>query len=390
MSKLDSLPEMIDDYQPALVCIVETHMQKEKEIQIPCYSLVYRNDRSANSGGILIGVRDNIKNISLELKQENKVGQSLWILLTNTKKKIRIGVIYAPQENVTPNNELKLMYEDTREQIKIGKEEKQQILIIGDFNAKIGEAVEGNKTQVTKGGRQLLKLANKENMIILNTVKEKCKGVWTRVQGEEKSITDYVLTDASSANTVKEMKIDEKQYGLHKLYKNTATNENRKIYSDHNSVLINLDFNTPTEEERPKKIIRKQGYKRYRTIIEEENVSELLKLGDLQESYNKWSIAIENSIKTVQKTRTKHPRKDIKKLQKIRKRLREEFSTKEELHEKILILERIKTLKEHIIEKYKEVRSKRINRIAQEIRGNVENGGKIWEDLKRKSRRHIP
>ena len=132
------------------------------------------------------------------------------------KKKIRIDVIYAPQENVTPNNELKLMYEDIREQIKIGKEEKQQILIIGDFNAKIGEAVEGNKTQVTKGGRQLLKLANKENMIILNTVKEKCKGVWTKVQGEEKSITDYVLTDASSANTVKEMKIDEeKQYRLH-------------------------------------------------------------------------------------------------------------------------------------------------------------------------------
>ena len=95
---------------------------KEEEIQISVYSLVYRNE---------------IKNISLELTQENKVGQSLWILLTNTKKKIGIDVIYAPQENVTPNNELKLMYEDIREQIKIGKEEKQQILILGDFNAKI-------------------------------------------------------------------------------------------------------------------------------------------------------------------------------------------------------------------------------------------------------------
>ena len=79
---------MIDDYQPALVCIVETHMQKEVEIQIPGYSLVYCNGRSANSEGILIGVRDNIKNISLELTQEKKVGRSLWILLTNTKKKI--------------------------------------------------------------------------------------------------------------------------------------------------------------------------------------------------------------------------------------------------------------------------------------------------------------
>ena len=72
-----------------MVCIVETHMQKEEEIQMPGYSLVYRNDRSANSGGILIGVTDNIKNSSLELTQENKVGQRLWILLTNRKKKIK-------------------------------------------------------------------------------------------------------------------------------------------------------------------------------------------------------------------------------------------------------------------------------------------------------------
>ena len=77
--------------------------------------------------------------------------------------------------------------------------------------------------------------------------------------GEEKSIVDYVLTDASSADTVKEMKIDvEKQYGLHNLDKNTATNKNRKIYSDHNSILINLDFEAPSEEQKPNKIITKK------------------------------------------------------------------------------------------------------------------------------------
>ena len=65
---------MIDDSQPALICIVETHMQKEEKIQIPGHSLVYRNDRPVNSGGILIEVRDNIKNISSELTQENRVG----------------------------------------------------------------------------------------------------------------------------------------------------------------------------------------------------------------------------------------------------------------------------------------------------------------------------
>ena len=45
--------------------------------------------------------------------------------LTHKYKEKQLGVISAPQENVTPNNEIKLMYEDIREQIKIGKEEKQ-------------------------------------------------------------------------------------------------------------------------------------------------------------------------------------------------------------------------------------------------------------------------
>ena len=40
-------------------------------------------------------------------------------------KKIKILAIYTPQEHENTNNELKMMYEDIREQIKIGKEKKQ-------------------------------------------------------------------------------------------------------------------------------------------------------------------------------------------------------------------------------------------------------------------------
>ena len=49
-------------------------------------------DRLVNSEEILIGVKDNMKNISLELTQENKVGQFFWILVTNKSKKIIVGV----------------------------------------------------------------------------------------------------------------------------------------------------------------------------------------------------------------------------------------------------------------------------------------------------------
>ena len=36
------------------------------------------------------------------------------------------------------------------------------------------------------------------------------------------------------------------------------SNENKKIYSDHNSILINFDFETSTEEQRPKETITKK------------------------------------------------------------------------------------------------------------------------------------
>ena len=70
---------------------------------------------------------------------------------------------------------MKIIYEDVREQIKIEKEEKQQTIILDDFNTTIGAAIEVKKVKVTKGSRQLLKLANRKNMII---IKEKYKGVW--------------------------------------------------------------------------------------------------------------------------------------------------------------------------------------------------------------------
>ena len=46
--------ETISDYQPMLTCLVEIHLQKEEEVRIPRYSFIFRNDRSTNSGGLIL------------------------------------------------------------------------------------------------------------------------------------------------------------------------------------------------------------------------------------------------------------------------------------------------------------------------------------------------
>ena len=47
-SKVDSVQEPVDDYQPNLLGLVETRMQGEEEITVPRYEAIYRNDIAAN------------------------------------------------------------------------------------------------------------------------------------------------------------------------------------------------------------------------------------------------------------------------------------------------------------------------------------------------------
>ena len=46
-------------------------------------------------------------------------------------------------------------------------------------------------------------------------------------------------------------------------------------------------------------------------------------------------------------------------------------------------LQRVKILKEHIIDKLKESRAAKISKVEKSIKNNVNNGGKNWE-VKRK------
>ena len=62
-------------------------------------------------------------------------------------------------------------------QISIAQEERQQVLILGDFNANVGTCIGGNKPTVIKGGRQLMKMAKNHYLVIINKEKEVCKGL---------------------------------------------------------------------------------------------------------------------------------------------------------------------------------------------------------------------
>ena len=61
-------------------------MQEEEEMRIPGYETIYWNDKTSNGGGIIIAVKDTVKTITMQVKEETEVQQTLWILLNNQKK----------------------------------------------------------------------------------------------------------------------------------------------------------------------------------------------------------------------------------------------------------------------------------------------------------------
>ena len=59
-SKRASLERIIQEIEPTIVCLVETHLGKKEVFSIPGY-LITRNDRNESGGGCLIAYKEEIK-----------------------------------------------------------------------------------------------------------------------------------------------------------------------------------------------------------------------------------------------------------------------------------------------------------------------------------------
>ena len=63
---------------------------------------------------------------------------------------------------------------------------------------------------------------------------------------------------------------------------------------------------------------------------------------------------------------------------KMRKNLRNELSQSTDNKEKQCLKDRIRIIKEHIVDRNKEIRSIKVKIIAEQIRSDIKNGEKIW------------
>ena len=355
-----SIERIINEIDPTIICLVETHLGEEDEIEIPGYE-IERNDRNKDGGGCLIAYKKQMKNLVVEIIK--KETEAMWITIGNSNAEMKIGTVYFPTEN-QPKKCIEAVYDEMEEEL-MKEKEKQRTIICGDFNAKI--QVEGEE-KVSGSGVIMKRFVVKNNLEVAN-MGSKCQGKWTRVQGESRSVIDYILMKDTD-DMIESVEIDEERQfsACHK-----EDNGSKTIYSDHNSMLIKVDWLATIRninKDRKVKVMTEKGIERYEEALENMKISEKIDTeNSLDEEYERWSKMIqeqyEKQLKSVtRRNEWKVNRLLIKQIKALKKMKRKKELTEEE---DTLVQHRIGLLRDHIEGEIKMRNVSKINNLVSNI-----------------------
>ena len=196
-----------------------------------------KNRQNKEGGGVAILVRNDLVTKTNTIKNlEDQDQEILWLRMNITKHPLIIGIFYGPQENA-PQEEIERQYSQITTQINKLKR-KGDIILTGDFNAKLKITTPKIKQDQSKNGKFLSKLLKQTNMTAISTKKEYVQ--WTRENRKnpsEKSIIDYILISNNLAPQIENIEIDTKQ--IHTL--------KGKELTDHNTIITHTKIKTTSK-----------------------------------------------------------------------------------------------------------------------------------------------
>ena len=186
------------------------------------------------------------QNLSPVLISEGNVDSEILVVQVQAGGlKIRIINAYGPQEGSCQDDILNFWHE-LESQIISAKDEGCGIVIELDANAKLGSnLLRGDPNEMSNNGRIFWNLINRQQLNTGN-LSDKCRGSITRhrktVEGEEKSILDYLLFCDKMEPFFNTMIIDEERHHVLKKY---VTTRGVKQYteSDHNTIYGEFSIN---------------------------------------------------------------------------------------------------------------------------------------------------
>ncbi len=375
--KKETLRHIIQEEKPVVIGIAETNLEEDEIIEeIEGYK-IKRKDRRQKGGGVMMIYREALESMVVE-EEELGGDEALWMTVKNQNIKIRIGVVYMPQENKTSATELKRIYKQIGKEVEKATMENASVILMGDFNAKIGD--EDNEEGASKGGKILMEMVQKQDLYVVNT-DERCRGKWTRILGDEKSVLDYMMIKNDDKPYIQGMEIDENKNMTP--YWVTREENPRTIYADHCMMRLIIDWKMMlVDTANNRKFMGKKEYGNFTKEINEKRVSKILEMeGEFKEAYTKWSTTVmqiaERNSKKRKKRQTWKVNRLLRKAKKIMVKKQKVGNLSRE--ERRLMKVQKTLIDEHIWNEIMSRKRAQIEKTVDDMKKKGEAGDGLWD-----------
>ncbi len=236
--------------------VAETFLRSDCEVQVEGYKWfgVRRTGGGKASGGVGMLVRESLQ----PRMRGGRDGTVLWVECNGGGRKVMIGVVYINPEGVRVED-TKKVYEKLEQEVNELRGQGKMILVMGDFNGRIG-AGRGGDEVINTNGRRLLAWSTECDLSILN-IGSKCTGKWTWSSADKQSTIDYMVVSKEDEYRVTKMTVDDEGQ--------------MDVGSDHCVLKLEVDMGRPrfskSEETRWKwKVDGKEDWSDYQAAVAEQ------------------------------------------------------------------------------------------------------------------------
>ena len=245
-----------------------------------------------------------IDNDVIKLYEPNETINLLGVRIEMLNSCIRIYTAHLKQQSTSLRDEITAQFDEMKKQFQDATKCNEGMLMIFDANVHVGgEVIKGVAEKQDFGGKELLKLVNDENLVLLNSL-DLCSGVITRVdpRNGNGSTIDLAICNQFMVGKVSDMIIDEDG-----VYKPTNYAQNIK-QTDHNSITLKLNIDR-CPKRKPQPYINlhdSEGKLRFKEFIEKTDTDSYVKYStnsNLQKELDVinelWSDAINQSFEKI-------------------------------------------------------------------------------------------
>ena len=274
--KSNSLKNLITHFKSSIFSVQETHYRKKGRFTHENFA-IFEAIRKKEGGGSMLGVHVSLKPVLITEHSDNF--ELIVVQISVAEKEIRIITGYGPQESWDLDVKMQFFVALEEETAKAAFK-GISVIIMGDLNSKLGPTfIKNDPNSMSENGTILAGIMERHELIVVNGLKEKCKGLITRqrhtVNSEEKSIIDFVIVTKDIVEDIVGMVIDdERKHVLTKLVKRKKGLV--KIESDHNTIVTELKLKRKPHKSRKREIYNLKNAECQKTFTKEMNHTEEL------------------------------------------------------------------------------------------------------------------